>query len=44
MGKKGLDGIKNSDDWLCFACNPAQTVNLRINCFKIFKYIHNEKE
>lgn len=42
-GKKGLEAVKNSDDWLCFACDGDQITNLRIQCRALYDFLVQEK-
>lgn len=42
LGKKALDMVKASDDWLCFVCNPNQIVKLRVICRALYDYVQEE--
>ncbi|KAI4463153.1 transcriptional regulator atrx [Holotrichia oblita] len=42
LGKRTLELIKDSDDWLCFGCNPTQLINLKIICTSLFDFVQDE--
>ncbi|KRT86245.1 hypothetical protein AMK59_1100 [Oryctes borbonicus] len=42
LGKRTLELIKDSDDWLCFGCNPTQLINLKIICTSLFDFVQEE--
>ncbi|XP_071056713.1 transcriptional regulator ATRX [Onthophagus taurus] len=42
LGKKTLEMIKDSDDWLCFGCNPSQLLNLKIICSSLYDFMQEE--
>lgn len=42
LGRRTLELIKDSDDWLCFGCNPTQLINLKIICTSLFEFVQEE--
>ncbi|KAJ8976549.1 hypothetical protein NQ317_011813 [Molorchus minor] len=41
-GRKKLTEIRDSDEWLCFRCNPLQLTALRIHCAEFMEYVRRE--
>ncbi|KAJ8919378.1 hypothetical protein NQ315_016471 [Exocentrus adspersus] len=42
FGRKKLTEIRDSDDWFCFRCNPAQLISLRVHCAEFMEYVRRE--
>ncbi|KAG5879805.1 hypothetical protein JTB14_013451 [Gonioctena quinquepunctata] len=40
--RKKIAAIRDSDDWLCFRCNPSQLIHLRIHCSEFMDYVQRE--
>ncbi|XP_074025973.1 uncharacterized protein isoform X2 [Leptinotarsa decemlineata] len=40
--RKKIAAIRDSDDWLCFRCNPSQLIHLRIHCSEFMEYVQRE--
>lgn len=44
QGKKALDAVLHSDDWLCYVCNSKQIMRQRITCRALYDYVKKEFE
>ncbi|CAH1957279.1 unnamed protein product [Acanthoscelides obtectus] len=41
--RKKIADIRDSDDWLCFRCNPSQIAHLKIHCAEFMEYVRRER-
>ncbi|VEN40231.1 unnamed protein product [Callosobruchus maculatus] len=41
--RKKIADIRDSDDWLCFRCNPSQITHLKIHCAEFMEYVRRER-
>ncbi|XP_018324269.1 uncharacterized protein LOC108736369 isoform X2 [Agrilus planipennis] len=42
LGRKKLEEVKESDDWLCFVCVPSQMISLRVMTRALYEYTLSE--